>query len=461
MLDTLERFFRETAPVRQGDKVLVAFSAGPDSTALLWGLHRLRATLGVELEAAHLDHGLDAGSAARATAATRTCETLSVPLSSARSAVAAGRRPGESLEAAARRVRYDFLEDVRRERGARYLATGHQRDDQVETVLLRLAYGSGLAGLSGIAPVHGSVVRPLLQVDRDAVTAALQRSGLQPALDPGNLDPAVPRNRVRHLLLPRLRQDAPEVDGLVVRLARAAAGARRALDRRLGQWLHPRSESRGASLSLKPLLGLPDELWPFALALLHRTAGLPYPPRAAATADLQRRLRADGGVGCDCGSGWRWSVRGDRLELTPEPRAAAGPTPPFAYTLSVPGEVTLEEISTRFRIRRDRVAPWVFRGAARRAGLALELRDGDCATLRNRRPGDRVRPLGCSYDRKLKEVLIDRGIPRGERDRIPLLCVGERIVWVPGVTIDDRCRIEDEEDAWTVELEPLRDPQVP
>ena len=94
MLDELERFFRETAPVARGDRVLVAFSAGPDSTALLWGLAGLREVLGVYIEAAHLDHGLDSASADRAAAAARLCRSLSVKLTSARASVAPlARRP--------------------------------------------------------------------------------------------------------------------------------------------------------------------------------------------------------------------------------------------------------------------------------------------------------------------------------------------------------------------------------
>jgi tRNA(Ile)-lysidine synthase len=94
----------------------------------------------------------------------------------------------------------------------------------------------------------------------------------------------------------------------------------------------------------------------------------------------------------------------------------------------------------------------MFSGSADRAGLALPLLEGDLVTIRNRRPGDRIHPLGGSGSRRLKEVLIDRRVPRHVRERLPLLVVGERIAWAPGVTIDQRFRLAGEATAWVAEV---------
>jgi tRNA(Ile)-lysidine synthetase-like protein len=94
----------------------------------------------------------------------------------------------------------------------------------------------------------------------------------------------------------------------------------------------------------------------------------------------------------------------------------------------------------------------MFQGSPHRAALALPLVEGDRVTIRNRRPGDRIHPLGASGSRRLKEVLIDRRVPRLERERLPLLCVGERIAWAPGVTIDQRFRLEGHAAAWVAEV---------
>ena len=100
------------------------------------------------------------------------------------------------------------------------------------------------------------------------------------------------------------------------------------------------------------------------------------------------------------------------------------------------------------------VSAWMLEGRPSRAALDLPLASGDDVTVRNRRPGDRIRPLGCRYSRRLKEVLIDRRVPRHERDRLPLLCLRGRIAWVPGVTVDDSFRLSPASRPWVARIEP-------
>ena len=447
LIAALDRALTEVAPVAAGDRVVVAFSGGPDSTALALGVARLAAARGFTAVAAHLDHGLDPGSAARAAAAGELARALALPFVGERREVVAFAAPGESREAAARRVRYAFLEEVRERLGARWVLTGHHRDDQAETVALRLLFGSGLEGLAAIRPRHGRVARPLLEVPRaallGAVAAAPELAGLPPVADPTNADLAVPRNRVRHRLLPALAVEEPEVPVLLARLALAARRAGGRLERLVTSRLAVRDlAGGGVEVEREGLARLPPELLPFALAALDRRAGTPWPAGRAALAELSRQVAAAGRIGCDRGGGWRWEGKPGRpLRLV---RRAPSPPPLFAYTLVIPGVLDIPELGLAVAISRGTVAPWMFRGARSRAGLALPLAAGDRVVVRSRRPGDRIRPLGASGSRRLKEVLIDRGVPREERDRLPLLCVGERgerIAWVPGVTIDERFRL--------------------
>ncbi|HEV7503770.1 MAG TPA: tRNA lysidine(34) synthetase TilS [Thermoanaerobaculia bacterium] len=447
LLQRLEAFFR--TPGAPGDGVVIAFSGGPDSTALLWGMAELAPRLALRLFAAHLDHAMDGGSAARAAAAARLAARLGVPLVAARREALCG----ESREAAARRARYKFLEEVRQAAGARWVATAHHRDDQAETVLLRLLFGSGVEGLAGIRPVHGAVVRPLLDVPRAELAAALTAAGLVPVDDPTNRDLAVPRNRVRHRLLPALAEDAGDRDlsSRLARLGTQAQAAGAALDRRLAGLLTASAGDGSVSIERADLEGLPAELWPFALAWLHRRVGAPYPAGAAARAELLRQLGRPGRTACDCGGGWRWEAHGGLLVLRRTPEARK-PVPDFTYTLEVPGELDVPEVSVRMRLCRRAVEPWMFRGSPYRAGLALPLTEGDRVTIRNRRPGDRIHPLGADGSRRLKEVLIDRRVPRAARERLPLLCVGERIAWVPGIAIEQRFRLAGHATAWVAEV---------
>ncbi len=453
LLEKLAAFFREEVPLGAGDGVVVAFSGGPDSTALLWGMSRLAPSLGLRLTAAHLDHAMDPGSAGRAAAAARLAGALGVPVVVERREVLAGRAP-EGAEAAGRRARYDFLERVRRDLEARYIPTAHHRDDQAETVLLRLLFGSGLEGLAGIRLVHGAVARPLLSVSRDELRAAVAAAGLTPVEDPTNGDLEVPRNRVRHRLLPALAADDPELAVRLAGLAARAGAAGGALDRRLAGLLAAREVEGGLALERRRVESLPPELLPFVFAWLHRRAGAPYPAGLAARGELLRQLRRGREAACDCGGGWRWEAGEDLLTLRRASREenAREEVPDFTYTLEIPGELHVPEISARVRISRRAVEPWMFQGSPDRAALALPLAEGDRVTIRNRRPGDRMHPLGAGGSRRLKEVLIDRRVPRPLRDRLPLLCVGDRIAWAPGVAIDHRFRLDGHATAWVAEV---------
>jgi len=450
----LEAFFQDQAPLLPGEGAVVAFSGGPDSAALLWGMSRLAGRRGLRLAAAHLDHAMDPGSAERAAGAARLAAGLGVPLIAGRIDVPACRRTGESPEAAARRERYGFLERVRRETGSRWIVTAHHRDDQAETVLLRMLFGSGLEGLAGIRPVHGAVARPLLGTPREALLAVVAAAGLEPVEDPTNQDTGVPRNRVRHRLLPYLKEGDPELPVRLARMAERARGAGRAIERALGNRLAVMPVEGGIALERAALARLPEALQPFAFAWLHRQAGSPYPAGEAARRELLRQLaepRGGGRAACDCGSGWRWEVAGELLILR-RPAESRERVPDFTYTLVIPGELEIPEIAVRVRVSRRAVEPWMFQGSPHRAALALPLAEGDHVTIRNRRPGDRIHPLGAGGSRRLKEVLIDRRVPRHVRERLPLLCVGERVAWAPGVTIDQRFRLAGHPTAWVAEV---------
>ncbi len=463
---TLERFFDEVAPLDRGDTLLIAFSGGPDSTALLAAAAGFARPRKLGLLAAHLDHGLDEGSSDRAARAADLADRIGVPLICERASPDDEDLRRRGLEDWARRARYGFLERVRRQRDARYVATAHHRGDQIETVLLRVLMGSGLAGLGAIEPRRGSVVRPLLCARREQLERELARAGLTPVDDPTNRDGRRPRTLVRERLVPALVDTAPGLDECLLRIAEHARRLATAIEPRLADHLalavadDGDSADRRVSVDLKCLRELPFEVRSLALALLHRRAGSPYPAGGPARSELERQLAAGGRIGSDCGRGWRWegyprTRSPHRLVLR---RHVAASTAAFAYTLRIPGELAIPELDLRVSIAREPVDDWVFEGHPRRAALDLPIADGDHLTVRNRLPGDRLQPLGCDYRRRLKDVLIDAGVPREERDRIPLVCLGNRIVWVPGLTIDENSRIKKQKHAWIARIEPIEPP---
>ena len=355
------------------------------------------------------------------------------------------------MEAASRRIRYGFLEEIRSRTGAAFIMTAHHADDQIETVLLRLAFGSGLAGLAGITARRDRILRPFLRLTRKQLQEAARSSGLNPVVDPTNFDLTVPRNRIRHLLIPRLVAENPRLGHSLQELSEAAGRLRDRMDQFLICHLDLQATQEESSVHRRHLAELPLAALPFALSLMHRSAGLAYPPTKKARDDLSRQLQSAMTIGCDCGGGWRWESEDDRVWLR---RSRPGQAP-FAYTLRVPGECVIPEVGLRFSIEPGMAAQWMFASSPQQAGLSLPIVAGDEVTIRNRRPGDRLRPLGCAYTRRLKDVLIDRRVPRRERDRLPLLFVGSRLAWVPGVTVNDDFKVRKSASVWVAQIDRL------
>ena len=219
-------------PLRPGDRVCCAISGGADSTALLLLLHTAntlpRNSLGVGLSAVHINHSLRGEeSNADQTFVAELCDRLGIPLSI--HPVDTASRAGthrETIEEAARNLRYEVFASLLAERAATHILTAHTLDDQAETVLMKLLRGAWLEGLSAIAPEitlpHGRILRPLLHTRRDDLRAHLRAQNQPWREDPSNSDEAFTRNRLRHTLLPALREENPSIDQTLANLAELA-----------------------------------------------------------------------------------------------------------------------------------------------------------------------------------------------------------------------------------------------
>ncbi len=308
----------------------VAFSGGPDSTALLRAMRRCAPRFAWSPVAVHVDHQLDDGSARRARTAARIAARLEVPFQvhGARSLP-----PGRSLEEWARAERYRLFVAAASSLGAAAVLTAHHRLDQAETVLLRILFGSGTAGLGAMRPVSNRLglplLRPLLDLEPGALRDYAARGGIEPVDDPTNRVSGPRRNFVRRRLLPVLAAETPDIAERLVHLARAARRAEPTVRRLLDEALAPLPGDQSCEVEAEALARLPASLWPAALARLHRLAGAAYPPTRNARRELARQLdrrRMSGrSVGCDCGGGWRWEQSRDRLRvLRPRPRENQG-----------------------------------------------------------------------------------------------------------------------------------------
>jgi len=212
MLNKLSAFLRQQNMVSPGDTVICAVSGGADSVALLFGLYLLKEKLEIRLEAAHFNHHLRGEESDRDERFVRDfCDRYEIPVHIGSGVVTPGKK---GLEAAARDARYAFLRSLPGK-----IATAHTADDNAETILLHLVRGTGLKGLGGIMPINGNVIRPMLSVTREEVEAFLEEWCLPHIEDSSNDTDAFLRNRLRHHVMPLLRQENPKIAKNLSRMA--------------------------------------------------------------------------------------------------------------------------------------------------------------------------------------------------------------------------------------------------
>jgi len=438
-IDKVRVFAVREGLIEPGSRILAAVSGGPDSMALMLILHELAREMGLELAAAHFDHGIRPRASQDRELVERTAHTLGIPLFlGAGDVPAEARRMKKGIEETARLMRFRFLEESARAWGADAVALGHTANDQVETILHHIVRGAGWRGLQGMAPRRGIFVRPLLSCGRAEITAFLRRKGARYALDETNRDVRLVRNRVRRRLLPYLRKNFnPSVDAAILRLAENLAEGWDALHDPL-RALVPAPGARGqVRIPLSKLSGLSDfQLYLLLDIILRERFGLFQDVERSHFDAAKRLIRTRrSGRRTEFPHGVVAGIEHSSLVLG---RSKGKPAPPEAATIPAAGTyllpawniaVTVELVEARGIDRRAKRAEGSF------ASVRFPLR------VRARRPGDRIVPFGMKGRKKLSDLFIDRKIPLSRRDRIPVFEDGAGIFWVPGLAGAERTRI--------------------
>ncbi len=441
-------------------RLVVAVSGGADSVALAHLLAEL-STAGALILAgvAHLDHRLRGAESDRDREfCAALAANLRLPFDVEQiDVLREAERRRESIEQTARAVRYEFLERARVRRGADRVAVGHTRDDQAETVLLRLLRGAGTRGLAAILPARDTVIRPLIDIRHAEIVHYLEGHGHPWVEDSTNQDRRILRNWVRHDLLPTIAARAG--DGVIDVLARTADSARE--DEALLDALALEAEAR-----LRPEAGTPVAIDAPRLLL---------DPPAIARRVVRRILESVGqrpatwaqvAAVMDLAAGEPGAIQiaGCAVKLSSANRvlyfravepalrgggALAPPasTPPVpARQLPVPGVVDLPESGVRLRAERRDLedvggVPALSAGGLSRAVIPAKTAEPGLF-VRSWRPGDVLHPLGLSGRKKVQDLFVDRKVPRGERHLVPIVTAADgRIVWVAGVALGEAFRV--------------------
>jgi tRNA(Ile)-lysidine synthase len=391
---------RASGLVVAGEPLLVLLSGGPDSVCLL--------DVAIELEAGvaalHVNHGLREAADADERFCRDLCDRLGVPLTVERPP----EPPAGNVQAWARELRYSAAERI----AAGDYATGHTLSDQAETVVYRLAASSGRRALLGMEPRRGRLVRPLLEITREDARDWCRERGLEWREDPSNEDIGYARARVRHAVMPHLRELNPAAERNIAETARRLREEEELLEAAVEAAL----ERLGPAPELAALRAEPPGL---ARLVLTRVAGVSVSPQR--TAEILR-LADQGTHELDVGEGVRAVVEYGRIRFA---RGAEGAAPqPIA--LPVPGAVRFGDWDVE-----------ATRGEAGEAVLSAE-QLGASVTVRAWRDGDRMRPAGLGGTKSLQDLFTDRKVPRALRRTLPVVEAKGEIVWVAGVAAAER-----------------------
>lgn len=427
------RFVEEKALFSAPCHIVIGVSGGADSMSLLHSLHQ-RSKEGIRLTAVHIHHGLRGDTADRdAMFVQDYCAQMGVPCTVRYvDAAAYASEHRMSVEEAGRYLRYDAFESVRQEVKADYIVTAHTADDQAETVLMHILRGCGTDGLSGIPPMRGTIRRPLLCCTRHEIEAYCAEHNVPYIMDETNEDTKFLRNRVRHELLPHLRELNPSIDTGLMRLAQHASGDVAFLrELAMGSLEKARQED---GWSTATFVAQPTPIRRRMIGLWLRDAGICDVEETHIVA-IEQLMTAGNGKASLPG-GRTATVQQGSLRLL---SASAVCSKMQDTTIKVlPFSAGCGQYSFTLSLHtadENRNVHNLFLQSA----LDYDKVKG-ALLIRCRREGDYMHPSGRRIGKTIKKLMNEWKIPEHLRDTMPLLCDDDGVVLVPGYACDERVK---------------------
>jgi len=454
ILDSVRKTIEKYRLIKNNDKILVAYSGGVDSTALLSVFLELRRDFDFDIFLGHFNHRLRPAAFEDEQFVRSVARRYSLALFVGSEDV---RRHAKlrhlNLEEAGRILRYAFLTQTAQKIGAAKIATGHTMDDQAETFFLRLLRGSGLRGLGSISLiVEGKIIRPLLYVQREDIEEYIRDRGLEFRIDESNRDRRFARNRVRHDLIPYIRDHYdPKIISRIGKIVSILQEDEILLERLARVEVKERIVQRNEKicLDLKNTSVLPLGLARRIIRdFITRVKG---DLRGISFEDIERILSLEEGKSIHLKRDLVLKRDGGMVCPRDEPSLKIE----YAYRWNGSKALIIKELLLTVKAKRIKhgSSPFVFDDEKRAyvdgKKLAFPL------FIRNRLEGDRYRPLGAPGHKKLKEIMRAKGIPVEDREKRPVFISEKEIVWILGLPVADQFKI-DEKSEEIVEISVFR-----
>ena len=447
MIDSVLKTIDKYGMLSQNDRIVVAVSGGPDSMALLHILYCIRMKYSLYIHVAHLNHMMRGEESEVDTQYVRDyCISCNIPYTIRYGDInSISKEEGVSIEEAGRKVRYELFSDIAREITASKIALAHNLNDQAETMLMRIMRGTGLDGLCGIKPVRDNLyIRPFINTPRYEIEEYCTLNNLNPRIDSTNLEPIYMRNKIRLELIPYIKENYNQgIENSLAGMSRLLREDNDFIDDYANTVYKDLVKDNNNKLSIDiislknlnnaikkrvirkaiegvngSLVGIESKHIELILAILERGS-------TGSAVDLPGSIKA--------------IISYNNLNII---KTSWEPSSIFAHILRIPGTTSIHEIKSCMEAS---LINGSFCGNYN-DNIYIKYFDydkiKDSVYIRNRRVGDYIIPFGMNGRKKIKDIFIDNKIPREERENIPLVAVGNEIIWVVGYYINNNYKID-------------------
>lgn len=413
--------------VDKGDGVIVGFSGGPDSTCLLHVLNSLKETLGIRIYAVHLNHMIRDEEALRDEEYSRTFAlSLGIPYYSRRLSVIEYARENKlSSEEAGRKLRYDFFNEIAKETRAEKIALAHNMNDQAETMLMHFFRGSGISGIGGIRPVRGKYIRPIISCSREEIEGYCIENNLNPVIDSTNKEAIYTRNRVRLELIPYIEEKFnPNIIENLYKTSEIIRDEDDYLNMFAKEKLQQIKHNGGILIASFNKLHIALKRRIIRILIEEERGNLTGYEGKHIENCIELISKGYTGKIYDLPLELQCVIQYDIFKIQKKNEKRD-----FEYHITVPGNIYIEEIKLGISARiieKDDIN-YIDKNFVKY--FDYDKIKGELF-IRNRRDGDYIYPKGMMGRKKIKDIFIDKKVPRDLRERMPLLALDSEILWI-------------------------------